>query len=51
MEKSAVVAHVWEEKHAIDHKPVLLKQALFKQEVTNWGKYPYHKKQRSHWKF
>ena len=25
--KSAVTAHVWKEKHAMDHKLVLLKQA------------------------
>ena len=34
--KSAVAAHVWKEKHAMDHKPVLLKQAANKQELTNW---------------
>ena len=32
----AVAAHVWKEKHAMDHKPVLLKQAANKQELTNW---------------
>ena len=26
IEKSAIAAHVWKEKHAMDHKPVLLKQ-------------------------
>ena len=26
IEKSAVAEHVWKEKHAMDHKPVLLKQ-------------------------
>ena len=33
-EKSA--ACVWKEKHAMDCKPVLLKQASNKQELTNW---------------
>ena len=33
---SAVAAHVWKEKHTMDHKPVLLKQAANKQELTNW---------------
>ena len=37
IEKSAVAAHVWKEKHAMDHKPVLLKQASNKLELTNWG--------------
>ena len=32
IEKSAVTAHVWREKHAMDHKPVLFKQATHKQE-------------------
>ena len=36
IEKSAVAAHVRKEKHAMDHKPVLLKQASNKQELTNW---------------
>ena len=36
IEKSAVAAHVWKEKHAMDHKPVLLKEASNKQELTNW---------------
>ena len=36
IEKSAIAAHVWKEKHAMDHKPVLLKQAANKQELTNW---------------
>ena len=36
IEKSAVVAHVWEEKNAIDYKPVLLKQASNKQELANY---------------
>ena len=35
IEKSAVVAHVWKGKHAMDHKPVLLKLAANKQELTN----------------
>jgi hypothetical protein len=30
-----VEAHVWKEKHAMNHKPVLLKQASKKQELTN----------------
>jgi hypothetical protein len=25
IEKSAVVSHMWKERHAMDHKPVLLK--------------------------
>ena len=29
-------AHAWKEKHAMDLKPVLLKQASNKQELTNW---------------
>ena len=32
MERSAIAAHVWKEQHAVDHKPVLLKQAANKQE-------------------
>ena len=28
--------HVWKEKHIMDHKPVVLKQASNKQELTNW---------------
>ena len=36
IEKSAVAAHVWIEIHAIDCKPVLLKQASNKQELTNY---------------
>ena len=28
--------HVWKEKHAMDRKPVLLKKASNKQELTNW---------------
>ena len=36
IEKSALAAHVWKEKHAMDNKPVLLKQAANKQEWTNW---------------
>ena len=35
-----------ERKTAMDHKPVLLKQASNK-----LGKYPYNKKQRMHYKF
>ena len=39
IEKSVVAAaHVWVEKHAMDCKPVLLKQVPSKQELTNWGK-------------
>ena len=34
--KSAVAEHVWKEKHAMDHKPVLLKQTSNKQKLTNW---------------
>ena len=33
IEESAVAAHVWKEKHAMDHKPVLLKQASNKLEL------------------
>ena len=32
----AVAAHVWKEKHAMDHKPVLLKQEANKLELTTW---------------
>ena len=32
IEKSAIEAHAWKEKHAMDHKPVLLKHAANKQE-------------------
>ena len=35
IEKSAVAAHVWKEKHAMNHKSALLKQASNK-----LGKYP-----------
>ena len=34
--RSLFFAHVWKEKHAMDHKPVLLKQTLNKQKLTNW---------------
>ena len=37
IEKMTIAAHVWKEKQAMDHKPVLLKQAAKKQELTNWG--------------
>ena len=33
IEKSAVAAYVWKEKHAMDRNPVLTKN---KQELTNW---------------
>jgi len=33
--KSVVAAHIWKEKHTMDPKPVLLKQASNKQ-LTNW---------------
>ena len=33
---SAVAAHVWKEKHAMDHKPVISMQAANKQEFKNW---------------
>ena len=36
IEKSTVSAHVQKEKHTMDCKPVLLKQASNKQELTNW---------------
>ena len=51
IEKSAIAAHVWKEKHAMDHKPVLLKQSANKQELTNWENLPITKKQRSRNKF
>ena len=51
MEKSAVAAHVWKEKLATDHKPVLLKQASNKQELRNWENILITKKQRSRYKF
>ena len=35
IEKSAIAAHVLKEKHSMVHKPVLLKQASNKQELTN----------------
>ena len=34
-QQCAVAAHVWKVRHAMDHKPVLLKQASNKQEL-NW---------------
>jgi GIY-YIG catalytic domain. len=51
IEKLAIAAHVWKEKHAMDHKPVLLKQAANKQELTNWENTLITKKQRSRYKF
>ena len=36
IEKSAVAAHIQKVKYAMDCKPVLLKQASKKQELTNW---------------
>ena len=36
IEKWVVTAHLWKEKHVMDHKLVLLKQASYKQELTNW---------------
>ena len=36
IEKSGVAAHVWKEKHTMDHKLVLLKQASNKQEYIKW---------------
>ena len=51
IEKLAIAAHVWKEKHAMDHKPVLLKQAANKQELTNWENILITKKPRSHYKF
>ena len=40
IEKSAVGAHVWKQKHAVDHKPVLLKQISNKQtRINKLGKY------------
>ena len=36
IEKSAVAAHVWKGKHAMDRKLVLLKQVSNKQELKNW---------------
>ena len=34
-EKSAFAAHVRKDKHTMEHKPILLKQAANKQELTN----------------
>ena len=51
IEKSAVAAHVWKENHAMDHKPVLLKQTSNKLELTNWENILITKKQRWHYKF
>ena len=51
IEKSAIATHVWKEKHAMDHKAVLLKQAANKQELTNWENILITKKQRSRYKF
>jgi hypothetical protein len=34
--KSAVASHVWKEKSAMGHKPVLLKEASNKHELKNW---------------
>ena len=48
--KSAAATHIWEKKHAMDHKPVLLKQASYKQELTNWVN-TLKIKQRLHYKF
>ena len=36
MEKPTVTTYVWIQKHAMDRKSVLLKQASNKQELTNW---------------
>ena len=36
MEKQKNRPYAWKEKHAMDHKPVLLKQASNKQELKNW---------------
>ena len=36
IEKANVAAHVWKEKHAVNCKPFLLKQASNKQELTKW---------------
>ena len=42
---SAVAAHAWKERHAMDRKPVLLKQASSKQVLTNLENIPpYNKK-------
>ena len=43
LEKSAVGAHVWKEKHAMDRKPALLKQILNQGKINKLGKYPYNK--------
>ena len=50
IEKSAVAAHVWKEKHAMECKLVLLKQASNGQELTNFYNTLTTKKQ-SHYKF
>ena len=51
IEKATVAAYVWKEKHAMDHKPVLLKQASNKEELTNWENILITKKLRSRYKF
>ena len=32
----SIAEHVWKEKHSMDRKSVVLKQASNKQELTNW---------------
>ena len=51
IEKSAVAAQVWKEKHAIDCKAILLKQASNKQKLTNWENILITKNLSSHYKF
>jgi hypothetical protein len=51
IEKLAVAAHVWKEKHAMDHKPVLFKASSKQTRINKVGKYPYNKNQRWHYKF
>ena len=47
-----VTVHMWKEKHMMDHKPIQLKQASNKQELTNWENIlTAKKKKKSHYKF
>ena len=34
-ENSAVAARMWKDEDSVDHEPILLKQALDKEELTN----------------
>ena len=48
--KSVVSAQVWKEKHAMDHKPVLIKKNSKQTRMNLKGKDPYTKK-KSNYKF